>query len=111
MVRRFYNAGFTELNGHLLYALPDGEYATADAWLERHGIAELITVAAAHPDHEQKSIDALFDGTEAKVVDAWQDDAGLMTYGEAVADLLEFAESEGESRDMSVADWREFAKR
>ena len=42
MVRRFYDAGFNELNGHLLYALPDGEYATADAWLERHGIAELI---------------------------------------------------------------------
>src|SRR6201998_528823 len=40
MVRRFYNAGFKELNGHLLYALPDGEYATADAWLERHGIGE-----------------------------------------------------------------------
>ena len=40
MVRRFYDAGFKELNGHLLYALPDGEYAAADAWLERHGIAD-----------------------------------------------------------------------
>ena len=40
MVRRFYDAGVKELNGHLLYALPDGEYATADAWLERHGIAD-----------------------------------------------------------------------
>ena len=43
MVRRFYESGFKELNGHLLYALPAGEYAAADAWLERHGIAELIT--------------------------------------------------------------------
>jgi len=111
MVRRFYNAGFKELNGHLLYALPDGEYATADAWLERHGIAELITVAAAHPDHEQHSIDAVFDEIESKFVDAWQDDARLMTYGEAVADLLEFAESEGEARDMTAAEWREFAER
>ena len=40
MMRRFYDAGVTELNGHLLYALPDGEYAAADAWLERHGIAD-----------------------------------------------------------------------
>ncbi len=39
MMRRFYDQGVTELNGHLLYALPDGEYATADAWLERQGIA------------------------------------------------------------------------
>src|SRR5271154_6179298 len=61
MVRCFYNAGFKELNGHLLYALPDGEYATADAWLERHGIADLITAAAASPDHAQQSIDAVFD--------------------------------------------------
>jgi isocitrate lyase len=111
MVRRFYDAGFKELNGHLLYALPDGEYATADAWLERQGIAELITVAAGHPDHAQQSIDAIFDEVESKFVDAWQNDAGLMTYGEAVADLLEFNESEGEPRDMSVDEWRQFAQR
>ena len=39
MMRRFYDSGVKELNGHLLYALPDGEYAAADAWLERQGIA------------------------------------------------------------------------
>ena len=111
MVRRFYNAGFHELNGHLLYALPDGEYATADSWLERHGIAELIAGAAASPDHAQHFIDAVFDEIESKFVDAWQADAGLMTYGEAVAELLEFAEGEGESRDMSAAEWRKFAQR
>ncbi len=111
MVRRFYEAGFKELNGHLLYALPDGEYATADAWLERHGIAELIAKAAASPDHAQHSIDAVFDEVESAFVDAWQADARLMTYGEAVADLLEFAESEGESRDMTAAEWRQFAER
>jgi isocitrate lyase len=111
MVRRFYDAGFKELNGHLLYALPDGEYATAEAWLERQGIADLIAKAAAAPDHAQQSIDAVFDEVESKFVDAWQDDAGLMTYGEAVADLLEFAESEGESRDLSATEWRQFAER
>src|SRR3982751_6325576 len=42
LVRSLYNAGITELNGHLLYALPDGEYATADAWLERHGLAKAV---------------------------------------------------------------------
>lgn len=31
MMRRFYELGVKELNGHLLYALPDGEYAAADA--------------------------------------------------------------------------------
>jgi isocitrate lyase len=111
MVRRFYESGFKELNGHLLYALPAGEYATADAWLERHGVAELIKNAAASPDHAQESIDAVFDEIESKFVDAWQLDAGLMTYGEAVAELLEFAENDGESNDMSVDEWRKFAQR
>ncbi|MDT5412591.1 MAG: isocitrate lyase [Mycobacterium sp.] len=111
MVRRFYEAGFKELNGHMLYALPAGEYAAADAWLERHGIADLIAQAAASPDHAQQSIDAVFDEVESKFVDAWQNDAGLMTYSEAVAELLEFAENDGESNDMSAEEWRKFAQR
>jgi isocitrate lyase len=111
MVRRFYDSGFKELNGHLLYALPDGQYAAADSWLERNGIVELITKAAASPDHAQESIDAVFDEIESKFVDAWQLDAGLMTYGEAVAELLEFNANDGEASDMSADDWRKFAQR
>ncbi len=34
-----------------------------------------------------------------------------MTYGEAVAELLEFCEGEGESLAMSAEEWRQFAKR
>ena len=37
LMRRFYELGVKELNGHLLYALADGEYAIANAWLERQG--------------------------------------------------------------------------
>ena len=111
MVRSFYESGFKELNGHLLYALPEAQYAAADSWLERNGIVELITKAAASPDHAQESIDAVFDEIESKFVDAWQLDAGLMTYGEAVAELLEFNANDGESSDMSVEEWRTFAER
>ena len=112
MMRRFYDQGVTEVNGHLLYALPDGEYATADAWLERNSIAAAIAEAAsAYQDRADQSFDALFDKVESKFVDAWQLDAGLMTYGEAVAELLEFRESEGEQLDMTVAGWRQFAER
>ena len=112
MMRRFYDQGVTEVNGHLLYALPDGEYATADAWLERNSIAAAIAEAAsAYQDRADQSVDALFDKVESKFVDAWQLDAGLMTYGEAVAELLEFRESEGEQLDMTVAGWRQFAER
>ncbi|KHO20709.1 isocitrate lyase ICL2 [Mycolicibacterium setense] len=110
MVRRFYDLGVTDLNGHLLYALPEGEYATAEAWLERQGIAS--TIAEAAKSHTAgDSVDALFDKVESAFVEAWQSDAGLNTYGEAVAELLEFREREGEPAAMSVADWRTFAAR
>ncbi|MGE2722199.1 isocitrate lyase ICL2 [Mycolicibacterium celeriflavum] len=112
MMRRFYEAGVTELNGHLLYALPEGEYETANAWLDRHGIGDAVAEAASeYQDRPDGEIDAIFDRVESKAVDAWQVDAGLMTYGEAVAELLEFRESEGEQLDMSVAEWREFSER
>src|SRR5262249_39744356 len=107
LMRRFYELGVTELNGHLLYSLPDGEYGVADAWLEREGISDLIAGAATRwREGREQSIDALFDKVETQFVNAWQEDAGLETYGEAVADLLEFRESEGEPTDMSAAEWR-----
>jgi isocitrate lyase len=112
MVRRFYESGINELNGHLLYALAEGEYATATSWLERQGILDLIAdAAAAWQQDADQSPDDLFDRVESRFVEAWQDDAELDTYGEAVAKLLEFREADGEALEMSAAQWRTFAQR
>ena len=112
MVRSFYESGMTHLNGHLLYALPEGEYATATTWLERQGILALIADAVTSWQQDgDEAVDALFDNVESRFVEAWQNDAGLETYGEAVADLIEFREREGESLDMTAAEWRTFAER
>ncbi len=112
LMRRFYELGIKELNGHLLYSLADGEYAAAGAWLERQGLLSAAAeAAAAWREGAEKFIDVLFDKVESRFVDAWQEDAGLKTYGEAVADVLEFRESEGEDLDMSPAEWRRFAER
>jgi isocitrate lyase len=112
LMRRFHELGVKELNGHLLYALPEGEYATASAWLDRQGILDLASVAVnTSRENGQKSIDDLFDQVESRFVAAWEDDAGLMTYGEAVAEVLQFDESEGEPADMSPDEWRQFAAR
>src|SRR5215472_14247156 len=60
LVRRFYELGVKELNGHLLYALPEGEYAGATAWLERQGIQGLISDAVnSWRENGKKSIDDL----------------------------------------------------
>ncbi|MEI7915341.1 MAG: isocitrate lyase ICL2 [Mycobacteriaceae bacterium] len=111
MLRRFHSQGVTELNGHLLYALPEGEYAVADSWLASHGITGAIDEAAAVWSKDRSgSLDALLDRVESQFVDAWQNDAGLDTFGNAVAEVLRFKESEGEALAMKPAEWLEFAK-
>jgi isocitrate lyase len=112
LMRRFHELGVKELNGHLLYALPDGEYAAAGAWLDRQGIWDLVSVAVnSWRENRHQSIDDLFDQVESRFVAAWEDDSGLMTYGEAVAEVLKFDESEGEPVAMSPEEWRRFAAR
>ena len=111
MLRRFHTQGVTELNGHLLYALPEGEYEAADAWLQSHGITKLVDdAAAAWTKNRVGSVDALLDRVESQFIDAWQDDARLETYGNAVGELLRFKESEGEALAMRPPDWADFAK-
>ncbi len=112
LVRRFYELGVKDLNGHMLYAMSDAEYAAATGWLERQGIQGLISDAVnAWRENGENSIDDLFDQVESRFVAAWEDDAGLMTYGEAVSEVLQFGESEGEPVDMSPEEWRRFAQR
>ncbi|WP_156690082.1 isocitrate lyase ICL2 [Mycobacterium sp. Marseille-P9652] len=110
LVRRFYELGVKDLNGHLLYAMADSEYAGATAWLERQGILGVVSEAVNHwREDPNQSIDDLFDQVESRFVAAWEDDAGLMTYGEAVAEVLAFGESEDEPAAMSPDEWRKFA--
>ncbi|QQW35905.1 isocitrate lyase ICL2 [Mycobacterium marinum] len=112
MLRRFYELGVKELNGHLLYALADAEYAAANGWLERSGIMGLISDAVnSWREDGMQTIDDLFDQVESRFVAAWEDDAGLMTYAEAVAEVLAFGQSEGDPVAMSPEEWRAFAAR
>jgi isocitrate lyase len=112
LMRRFYELGVKELNGHLLYALADSEYGTANAWLERQGILGQVSDAVnTWRENGQKSIDDLYDHVESRFVAAWEDDAGLVTYSDAVAEVLEFGVSEGEPANLSPEEWRQFAAR
>jgi isocitrate/methylisocitrate lyase len=110
LMKRFHQAGVAELNGHKLYALSDDEYAAADAWLERSGLAKLAAEAAAAIRKGGGAVvDAQFDAVASRFLEAWESEAGIQTYGEAVADVLEFRASEGEKLETSVESWRKFA--
>ena len=112
LIQRFHELGVAELTGHLLYAIPAGEHAVAREWLERRGIlAQAAEAVASLMEGKETSIDAMFDRITARFLDAWEDDAELNTFGEAVAEVIEFRSSEGEPVETSVDDWRRFAAR
>ena len=112
MLRRLFTLGASELNGHLLYAVAEEEYAAADAWLERSGIAKLAAESvAAWKKSPEGGADALLDKVASRLLELWETEAGLETYGEAVAEVLEFRAGEGEILETSPAEWRRFAGR
>ena len=112
LLRKLHEVGVTEINGHLLYAVSDGEYETAYKWLDRVGITAIVTEsAAAYAKGEIGSIDSLLDEAWGRFIDAWQAEAGLKTYAEAVRDVMEFRANEGERFDMSASEWMSFASK
>lgn len=112
LLKKFYDAGVTELNGHLLYSVSDEEYAEGNAWLDRTGLTGLLEDSAATYLREPgANLDTILDKAASRFVDAWQSEAGLKTYAEAVADVMEFRRNEGEEFELSVDEWNAFAQR
>jgi isocitrate lyase len=110
LLKHFHDAGVDEVRGHLLYAISPEEYDEASRWLGQSGVLELADRnAAEYRKGGHVTVDALLDEVEARFLDAWEGAAGLQTYGRAVADVLEFRGSEGETFDMTVDEWTEFA--
>jgi isocitrate lyase len=110
MLRMMHKHGAEEVNGFLLYAITAEEYANAERWLERCGVARAAADAAAdYRENPSVGLDTLIGRVAYHMASAWEDAAGLKTYGDAVAQALEFRLSEGEKLAMSVAEWRQFS--
>ena len=110
VMRRLNGAGASDLNGHLLYAVADDEYAAADTWLEQVGLlAEIDEAGRAHAADVHASPENTLDAMADRFLEAWQADAGLKTFGQAVADAMAFRADEGVALEMSVDEWLAFA--
>jgi isocitrate lyase len=111
LLRQFESLGVYELNGHHLYSISDEEYSAADAWLERARLVEAASEAAtALAAGELHSVEAAFDPVASRLVEQWEAEAGLETYGNAVGEVIEFRTSEGEELSITAAEWRDFAR-
>jgi isocitrate lyase len=110
VLRKLHELGIDEVRGHLLFALSNEEYAAAYAWLERAGVIALIDEAAgAFKRAREPLVDRMLDTIVTRCLETWEAEAGLKTYGRAVAEAMEFRMAEGERFDMSVDEWRAFA--
>ena len=110
LLRRYRSAGVEELSGHLLYAMSQEEYAAAEAWLDRHGLGALADEAAAKLKRGAiRTVDDALNVAFDKLVDVWSQEGGVKTYGEAVADAMEFRASEGVQFPLSPQEWLKFA--
>jgi isocitrate lyase len=112
ILRKLFELGVDEVRGHMLFAMSEAEYAAAFDWLERVGLMSVITERAPSlQDMGAADLDAALDKIDTRFVDAWRAEAGMKTYGLAVAEVLEFRLAEGERFDVTVDEWLAFAKR
>ncbi len=110
LLRQYWRAGVHELSGHLIYAVAEAELAAADAWLEKHGLAARVKeAAAAHQKGALRQIDDVLAKAFDPLVEAWQQEAGVKTYAEAVADAMRFAAHEGVHFPITPEEWLSFA--
>jgi len=110
--RKFHEAGVDEVRGHMMFAMSEAEYAAANAWLEETGMLPLIKEnAEAFKKTADGTVDSMLDRVVSCFLDAWQEEANLRTYRQAVADEIAFGVSQGESFAFNPDEWLAFSKR
>ncbi|MGE5276567.1 MAG: isocitrate lyase ICL2 [Acidobacteriota bacterium] len=110
ILKKLHELGVDEARGHLLFEISAAEYDEANAWLARTGVMRVLE-ESAKPLREGGGppLEALLEKVETRYVEAWQAEANLKSYPQAVADVIEFRASEGERFDMSAEQWLAFA--
>ncbi len=110
-MRQFNAKGVAEINGHLMYRITDAIYAEADKWLDKTGLsAEIDATIKTMPSRNTADINAALDHAATRLLELWQMEASLKTYGEAVADVMAFHIDEGTELPMTVEEWHTFVE-
>src|SRR5229473_4428505 len=112
ILRKLHELGIDDARGHLLYKISAAEYDEASAWLARTGVMRVLEESVkAFQQADGSSVEALLEMVETRYLEAWQSEANLKSYPQAVADVIEFRASDGERFDMSAGAWLAFANR
>ncbi|MEX0878802.1 MAG: isocitrate lyase ICL2 [Thermoanaerobaculia bacterium] len=108
--RKLRELGVDDARGDLLFKISAEEHAEADAWLARTGVMRVLEESAkAFQQADGSPVEAMLERVETRYLEAWQSEANLKSYPQAVADVIEFRANEGERFDMSADEWLIFA--
>ena len=111
ILRKLYELGVEDVRGHLLFAVSEAEYSGAYNWLQRVGLWSLIAKRAKIlKDMPATELEAELDKIDTRYVEAWQAEAGMMTYGMAVAETMKARMADGDRFDITVDQWLAFSK-
>jgi isocitrate lyase len=112
ILKKLRELGVEDMRGDLLFQVSAAEYDEANAWLARAGVMRLIEEQIqAFRQADVVGIEALLDKLENRYLEAWQAEANLKSYPQAVADVIRFRADEGERFEMSEEEWLAFANR
>jgi len=111
ILRKLFEFG-VDVRGHLLFAVSEAEYRATFDWLEQVGLMSMIAETVKSVAHASAvELDDALERIDTRYMEIWQTQAGLKTYGQAVADVMKAGMDEGERFDMSVEEWLAFSKR
>ncbi len=110
ILKRINDKGVKEINGHKLYKISDDVYAETEKWLEESGIASVIDKNIEKMKGDTQELETALDSIVTEFVEIWEEESGLNTFGETIETLMEFNLEQGIEFDMTVEQWREFAK-
>ncbi|MEO9964260.1 MAG: isocitrate lyase family protein [Reichenbachiella sp.] len=102
--------GATQIKGHELYQVADEDQAAAKQWILNAPFAPMIAELKEELISDEASqFEPAYDKISAAFVQYWEQDAGVMTFGSAVASLIEECNKEGEELAMCHQEWLQFA--
>ena len=110
ILKRIHGKGVKEINGHKLYKISKETYAETDKWLEETGIAAVIDENIDAMKGDTQELETALDSVVTKFVETWEEESGLTTFGETIETLMQFNIEQGVEFDMTIDEWREFAK-
>lgn len=108
--QNLHELGATHIKGHELYRIAEEDKEAASMWLSNSPIASLIQDLKEELISDDASrFEPAYDKIAEHFVKFWEVNAGVTTFGSAVASIIEECNKEGEEFAMCHQEWLQFA--